>query len=174
MKKKEDKRQADSLLKGKFTRRDFLKYTAGTIGYISLASLGLGSLSGCGSSGGSQTQIQSYPIDPNVVTTLQRMISFPIYLYTDGNSTTKPLNPDKSGPGLTMPELQDVSQYGALGYGTWTFGAPLPAQTRTDIMSSGYALPASNTTLKFVNFFTISDIHIVDKESPNQFIYLQE
>ena len=174
MKKKEDKKQAGSLLKGKFTRRDFLKYTAGTIGYISLASLGLGSLSGCGSSGGSQTQIQSYPIDPNVVTTLQRMISFPIYLYTDGNNPAKPLNPDKSGPGLTMPELQDVSQYGALGYGTWTFGAPLPAQTRTDIMSSGYALPASNTTLKFVNFFTISDIHIVDKEAPNQFIYLQE
>ena len=157
----------------KLTRRDFLKYTAGTIGYISLASLGLGSLSGCGSTG-SQSQILSYPIDPNVVTTLQRMISFPIYLYTDGNSTTNPLNPDKSGPGLTMPQLQDVSQYGALGYGTWEFGAPLPMQTRTDIMPQGYSLPANNTTVQFVNFFTISDIHIADKEAPNQFIYLQK
>ncbi|MHB1697271.1 MAG: TIGR03768 family metallophosphoesterase [bacterium] len=156
------------------TRRDFIKYTAGTIAYVSLASMGLGSLSGCGSSGGSQQQIQSYPIDPNVLTTLDRMLSFPIYLYADGNSKKAPRNPDNTGNGLTMSQLQNVSQYAALGYGTWTFGASLPAQTRTDIMTTGYAVPSSNVTTKLLNFFAISDIHITDKEAPNQFIYLQE
>jgi metallophosphoesterase (TIGR03768 family) len=84
------------------------------------------------------------------------------------------MNPDNTGSGLTMSQLQNVSQYAVLGYGLWTFGAPLPVQTRNDIMPAGYTVSSSNAATKLLNFFTISDIHITDKEAPNQFIYLQK
>ena len=91
---------------GQITRRTFLKYSSGTLGTIALGSL----TGGCGGSGDSNSAlIVSYPIDPNVKTTLDRMLSFP-----------------KTLPGLSAPQLREVSQYARYGYGNWTFGSPLP------------------------------------------------
>jgi metallophosphoesterase (TIGR03768 family) len=120
------------------------------------------SLSGCSGSG-SGSEIQGYPIDTDVQTTDQRMLAFP---YTV--SSPPPVE-----------RLSQVSQYDALGYGTWTFGAPLPVESRTDsttfgIMPAGYVVPTLPPKAKLLNFFAISDIHITDKESPNQLIYLQQ
>ena len=122
------------------------------------------SLSGCSKSD-DQALIQGYPIDSDVQTTDQRMIAFP---YTPTPTPPPPYE-----------RLSQVSQYDAWGYGVWTFGASLPVQARTDsttfgIMPSGYVVPALPPKAKLVNFFTITDIHITDKESPNQFIYLQQ
>lgn len=118
------------------------------------------SLSGCGGSDNGN-QVQGYPIDPDVQTTEQRMLAFSMDFTPD---TTK---------------LSQVSQYDALGYGTWTFGAPLPVELRSDsapsgIMPAGYVVPALPPKAKLLNFFAISDIHITDKEAPNQMIYLQQ
>jgi len=68
--------------------------------------------------------------------------------------------------------LDEVSKYDRYGYGAWTFGAPALLEKRTDIMESGYDAAAATKKAKLLNFFTISDIHITDKESPNQGIYL--
>ena len=139
------------------TRRDFLKFSAGTFGAISLSSLTFG----CG--GGNST-IRSYPIDPNVYTTLQRMISFPASL-TDSNGA----------PYLAPDQLREVSQYAKYGYGNWTFGAPLPLVQRTArMMPFGYSNPSPTRKTKLLNFFAFSDIHITDKEAPNQLAYFQK
>jgi metallophosphoesterase (TIGR03768 family) len=138
---------------GQISRRTFLKYSAGTLGTISLGSL----TAGCG--GGSDSNsaaIATYPIDPNVKTTLDRMLAFP-----------------KTLPGLSAAQLREVAQYARYGYGNWTFGSPLPLKQRSaDLMPAGYVVPARKT--KLLNFFAFTDIHITDKEAPNQLTYLQK
>lgn len=152
---KDDSRQtSNSEHGGEITRREFLKYSSGAVAAVSLSSLTFGCGSG-GSDGG--TQIQQYPIDPNVRTTLQRMISFPAQL-----------------PGLTETQLAQVSQYSTYNYGNWTFGSPLPLKQRTDIMPVGYRNPSPTRNTRFLNFFAITDIHITDKEAPNQLIWFQQ
>ena len=99
----------------------------------------------------------TYPIDSVVLTTLQETVV-----------------PDTkfSVPGTI--HLYDVSKYGDNGYGNWTFGDPLESVTRTDIMPALYDASAVTKKAKLLNFFTITDIHITDKESPSQLIYLQQ
>ena len=139
---------------GQISRRTFLKYSAGTLGAMSLGSL----TAGCGGGDSNSAAIASYPIDPHVKTTLDRMLSFP-----------------KTLPGLSAPQLREVAQYAKYGYGNWTFGSPLPLQQRpTDIMPAGYSNPSPARKTKLLNFFAFTDIHITDKEAPNQLTYLQQ
>jgi len=132
------------------------------------------SLSGCGD--GDNSSVQGYPIDSTVVTTTERMLSFPWAASTEatGLAPATPNSPN-GGPGLAPTELCRVSEYDALGYGAWTFGAPLPSiQRAKDIMPAGYSNPTPERNTKLLNFFTITDIHITDEEAPNQLIYLQQ
>ena len=136
---------------GEIKRRDFLQYSAAAFTSISLTSLTYG----CASVGG--PTVQRYPIDSKVATTAQRMISFPVNLSS-----------------LAKTDLDKVSRYSALGYGNWTFGAGLPEVQRTDTMRAGYGNPSPARSRKFLNFFTFTDIHLTDKEAPNQLIYMQQ
>lgn len=160
----------DVLLVRGVSRRDFMKYTVGT-----LACLYLGTLNtGCGSSRG--VQPAGYPIDSTVVKTTDRMISFPYtqtYLPPSPDFSVVPPSPN-GGPGLAITELRNVSQYDSLGYGAWTFGNGLQIVKRFDLMPDPSTYSPPNRITKFLNFFTISDIHITDKEAPNQLITLQK
>ncbi|HWP67730.1 MAG TPA: TIGR03768 family metallophosphoesterase [Rectinemataceae bacterium] len=101
-----------------------------------------------------QGQPGEYPIASDVFTTLQRTVV----------------------PGLKPPvaiDLTEISKYGQYGYGDWTFGDPLEAVTRTDIITAHYDGSAVARKTRLLRFFTITDIHVTDKESPNQLIYLQ-
>ena len=147
------------------TRRDFVKYSAGTVACICLGILN----TGCGGDSGSIWGT-GYPIDSTVVRTTDRVLSFPM--------PTQPAGPD-SGTGLYLSELPLIQQYSKYGYGDWQFSTEgLQIEQRFDIMPdpAGYsAIAASLTRLQqFVNFFAITDIHITDKEAPNQLIYLQQ
>jgi metallophosphoesterase (TIGR03768 family) len=127
---------------------------------VFLMSLLIFSLPRC-SGGGNDSQVQGYPIDSDVQKTDQRMLSFSMAFTPD---TTR---------------LSQVSQYDVWGYGIWHFGAALPIEPRTDsttngIMPNGYVVPTLPPKAKLLTFFTISDIHITDKEAPNQLIYLQQ
>jgi len=146
---KNSKKTSHSGICGAISRREFLLYSAATFGAMSLPSFALAGISG--------GKVQHYPINPKVTTTLEGMISFP-----------------KTLPGLSKPQLCQVEKYSALGYGNWTMGSPLPLMPRTDLMSQGYSAPTSARKSKFMNFFTFSDIHITDKEAPNQLIYFQQ
>jgi len=149
------------------TRRDFVKYSLGTV-----ASLYLGTLTaGCGSSNSySGILIARYPIDPDVVTTTTRVLSFPI--------PPQPSGPN-SGTGLYLSELHLIDQYPKYGYGNWQYSSEgLEIQPRFDLMPDPDAYAANAASIgrirRFANFFSISDIHITDKEAPNQLIYLQQ
>ena len=146
---------------GNLSRRDFICNSALTALCVSFGSLA----SGCGDDAQNATQvnqngtqIRSYPISSDVQTTLQRTITFP----APGQIT-----------GLTPVELCKVADYGNYDYGKWSYGPPLLSVPRNDIMANGYVYP-SGTGKQLLNFFTISDIHITDKETPLQLIYLQQ
>ena len=63
-----------------------------------------------------------------------------------------------------------VSRFSEYGYGTWKYGEGLGYEKRLDLMPSDYAgKPVSTATL--LHFFTVTDIHVTDKESPGQAIY---
>lgn len=131
-----------------FARRDFLKYSTSTLAWIYLG--------GCNSSSDS-AEITGYSIDATVLTTRQRTVM----LSQSFSSTILP------------KDLQNISAYDGSGYGVWSYGNGLQAVLRTDIMSNGYIFPSDNKPVKLLKFFAITDIHITDKESPSQVIYLQ-
>jgi metallophosphoesterase (TIGR03768 family) len=144
------------------SRRDFMKYTVGTVASIYLGTMN----TGCGSSSQNGIQLTTYPIDSTVVTTTTRVLSF--------DMPPQPSGPN-SGTGLYLSELHLVDQYRNYGYGNWQFSTEgLPIVPRKDIMPGGDAYPTPARNTKFLNFFAITDIHITDKEAPNQLIYLQQ
>lgn len=101
----------------------------------------------------SQTKQPSYPIDSVVLTTVERTII--------------PVAVPKESPKL-LPT--DIAKYAQYGYGNWKFGPGLPYEKRLDLMPSAYAKTKATSSAKLLNFFTITDIHISDKESPAQAI----
>ena len=139
---------ADFSVRSELGRRDFLRYSLGSLVMVSTGSL----VAGCG---GTNAPIAGYAIAPDVVTTLQNMLVL-------GPKPTEAVH------------LYQVSMFQQYGYGNWTLGAPLAAEKRTDLMPAGYAIPDAGQKVKLLTFFTISDIHITDKEAPNQLLLLQE
>ena len=77
-------------------------------------------------------------------------------------------------PGLEKNELHKVSRYGEFGYGEWTFGSGLPVVERLDLFPQGYVRPGNLEKERLIRFFSFSDIHITDKEAPNQLILFQQ
>lgn len=150
----QDKKQHDEQKKsGEITRRNFIKYTAGTAACISMGSFSFG----CGSNN-SAAQVAGYPIDANVTTTLQQTI--------------------KSGTTFSViiapKDLKNVSDYDKYGYGAWSDGPGVASEKRNDLMAAGYTYPSATSPAKqLLRFFAITDIHITDKESPSQSIYMQ-
>ena len=144
-----------------FTRRDFIK-TVGMAG-VALGAVAAGlPAAGCTVEEDKQDasaapQPQAYPIASRVSTTLTGTIVF-----------------DQTVKGLTPVELSYISQYDKYGYGAWTPGAALPCETRTDLMPVGYADLTITPKSRLSSFFTMSDMHLTDKESPAQAIYLQQ
>lgn len=138
---------------GEVTRRDFIKYSAGTVACISMGTFSFG----CANNS-SETPVAGYPIDSNVVTTLQETIK-PSTIFSEL---------------IDSHNLRKISEYDPKGYGVWSDGAPLASEQRNDIMSVAYPYPPGTSPLKLLRFFAITDIHITDKESPSQSIYLQQ
>ncbi len=157
------------------SRRDFIKYTAGTAACISLGTLTYG----CGSGGG--LLAASYPIDSTVVKTTERMIAFP---YTPASNPIvfgtmpDPADPTYSPNGntaLKWNQLSQIPDYDSLGYGNWSYvNWPLPIVQRTDIMPTAFSAASVTKKTRLLNFFAMTDIHLTDKEAPNQLIYLQQ
>jgi len=106
-------------------------------------------------------QLRSYPISSIVLTTVQRTVE-----------------PDVLP--LTAPKIfpYEVSKYTQNGYGSWQYGPGVDVIVRYDIMPREYStttdVAASKNkekSVQLLQFFTITDIHITDKESPAQAIF---
>jgi metallophosphoesterase (TIGR03768 family) len=113
-----------------------------------------GGVGGRGNTSGPQV-VEGYPIASDFFTTRQKTV-------VPGPT-----------PSVTIL-LDEVSKYNQYGYGTWNDGKGIDDGKRTDIMPAGYTGVSATKKAKLLNFFTISDIHITDKESPSQLIYLQQ
>jgi metallophosphoesterase (TIGR03768 family) len=61
---------------------------------------------------------------------------------------------------------RDAALYKLYGYSAWQLGPGEDAGRRFDLMPAGYAGAAN--AAKLLSFFSLSDIHITDKESPGQ------
>ena len=144
---------------GKLTRRDFVRYSAGAAGLLCCGTLD----TGCG--GFSSNQSAGYAIDSNVLVTSERVLSFPM---------PAKLTTANSGAGLCPTELALVAEYSKYSYGSYTYGGALPVEQRFDIMPVGYDNSTPVRRKQLANFFAITDIHMTDKESPNQLIYIQQ
>jgi metallophosphoesterase (TIGR03768 family) len=142
----------------------------------------LGSLTyGCGSSSSSSPQVTGYPIDSTVVKTSERMIAFP---YTPASNPVvpgtmpfpaDPLQSPNGKAALTWDKLCQIPDYDKLAYGKWTcVDWPLPVVPRLDIMPSTYNAASVTKKTRLLNFFAMTDIHLTDKEAPNQLIFLQQ
>jgi len=164
---------------GGVTRRDFMKYSAGTVACLSLGSLPYG----CGSSNDAP-QVAGYPIDSTVVKTTERMIAFPYIAASAApqpghmpqpGDPAFPASSPNGGTALTWDQLCQVPEYDRLGYGKWIYvDWPLPLVQRTDIMPAGYTAASVTPKKRLMNFFAMTDIHLTDKEAPNQLIRLQQ
>lgn len=104
----------------------------------------------CGGGGDSQTA--SWPIAGEVFTTAEQQIS-PVAVPSDA-------------PQINPGDVRDYEQY---GYSAWVPGTGLPHQQRAEL-APGHTDAAG--TAQLLRFFTISDIHITDKESPAQPLYI--
>ena len=138
-----------------FSRRSFLKYSMGSI-CLSYSGLNFAA---------PYQQVTQYPIERDVLTTVDLMLSFPMPdLIEQANS----------GKGLSRTELHRVDQYEKYGYGAYTYGAGLAIEQRIDLMPAGYQLKNNRRLQQLSSFFTISDIHLTDKQAGNQFIAVQQ
>jgi metallophosphoesterase (TIGR03768 family) len=133
------------------TRREFVKCSVGTVACLYLGVLTTGC--GGGRANYAGVQVVRWPISKDVFTTVQQQVHLaPV------SASAPPLNP------------RDLDLYSEFGYNAWQTG---PGQTHLvwkTIMPVGY-VEAPNAA-KLLSFFTISDIHIADKESPAQVNYM--
>lgn len=132
------------------SRRRFLEVSVGAVACVSLSPL----LLGCG--GGDHTQNQTgYPIFAEVFTTRQRTI-IP--------------NSVPSGGSIILP--WEPSAFKENSYGIWHYGPGVDNGKDLRIMPDGYDASTATNAASLLSFFTISDTHIYDKESPSQALCL--
>ncbi len=93
----------------------------------------------------------SYPIASDVFTTVQKTVS-PVALSLI----------------TTQISAGDLFLYDVFGYSAWQEGPGLSLVKRTDIMPANYSGATVKNMGRLLNFFSMSDIHIADKESPAQ------
>jgi metallophosphoesterase (TIGR03768 family) len=106
-------------------------------------------LASCG--GGGDPQVVAWPIAKDVYTTAEQQI-LPIAVSADAPQ----INP------------REVPLYAQFGYSAWQAGAGLAHVKRTELAPGYNGAP---NAARLLSFFSISDIHIIDKESPAQSIY---
>ncbi len=137
----------DQNKKKSLTRRQFVKYAVGTATYISFASPCLADFRF------NRHHKQRWPISNDVYTTAEYQI-LPV-----------PVSPDD--PQINPKDLEFYTQY---NYSSWIVGEGLPC-TVWDTIAPEYNNSPNDSHL--LSFFTITDVHIADKESPAQPLYYE-
>lgn len=105
--------------------------------------------------GNTQSQLEGYTTSADVFTTLQKTIV-----------------PDSLPVGAAKLLPYEVTKYQPDGYSSWHYGSGLDSVRRLDIMPPAYTGASATNAAKLLNFFTVTDIHITDEETPAQGIFL--
>jgi hypothetical protein len=130
--------------KSGLTRRDFVKGVG--LGIVTIQ------FAGCGGTANNNPQIVRWPIANQVYTTAQQQV-FPVAI----------------SPAAPQLHPKDVPLYSRYGYSSWTLGGPLQHIVREELAPAYTGAP---NAARLLYYFSISDIHIADKESPAQPLYL--
>jgi hypothetical protein len=93
-----------------------------------------------------------WPIAKTVYTTAQQQV-LPVAV----PATALQINPDQ------------VAQYAPNGYSAWKLGGPLSYVVRKELAPAYAGAP---NVARLLYYYSMSDIHIADKESPAQPIYV--
>ena len=72
-------------------------------------------------------------------------------------------------PPLIYP--YEIAKYSQHGYGGWHYGDGIAYQKRLDLMPTDYTGASVTKAANLLSFFTMSDIHLVDEETPASAIY---
>jgi len=140
-------------------RRQFVKYSFGLAAVLS----GSAFSAGCG---GGSSGLNRYLIDSrNVKKTTEQMLAFDL---------KPPIAALKSNEGLHPTEMSQVQDYDKYGYGQYRFAGGLRVVPRYDLLANpgSYVPPVKQK--KLANFFAMTDVHMTDKEAPNQLLYMQQ
>jgi metallophosphoesterase (TIGR03768 family) len=65
----------------------------------------------------------------------------------------------------------ELTQYERNGFGRWSYGPGLEPEKRLDLMPAAYDGVSATAAERLLRFFTITDIHITDVQSPAQAIF---
>lgn len=141
-------------------RRDFLKYCAGSGVVLGLQILPFQTLRKAFAAEALKNT-PSYPISATILTTLDRTV-VPV-------GTPQGLYPQ---PPYATIFPSDIALYEANGYGVWAYGKPFP-YAKIDIQTGRVASPSvpDPNAVQLLSFFTMSDMHLCDKESPARAMY---
>ncbi|MBJ6751546.1 TIGR03768 family metallophosphoesterase [Geomonas anaerohicana] len=137
----------DSEKAGGVTRREFIKYSIGTMAGCYLGM----SIAGCGGSN-TNTPVRRWPIAKDVFTTAQQQIM-----------------PVPVPPAAPLINPRDLALYSEYGYDAWQVGPGLPHAVWKSIAPDYADAPKA---ARLLSFFAMTDIHIADKESPAQPLYI--
>jgi metallophosphoesterase (TIGR03768 family) len=87
-------------------------------------------------------------------------------VFTTVERTVVPVAVSTDAPPVAPYDIPSFEKY---GYGRWEYGPGVPYAKKLDLMPASYA-PAANAA-KLLHFFTMTDIHITDKESPAEAVF---
>src|ERR1039457_2133728 len=100
-------------------------------------------------------------------------LSIPILLPLSGSATDLPLTTrQKTVRPLAIPAdtlkitLKDVALYKLYGYSAWQLGPGVDEGRKFNLMPAGYT--GATNAARLLSYFSLSDIHLTDKESPAQ------
>lgn len=117
---------------------------------VFLTGLLIFSLSGCeGSDDSNHSKLKGYPIASDVLTTRQRTVV-----------------PDPIPSGAETIYPYEISKYEQNGYGAWHYEPGIDSGKQLYTIPAGYSGASVTHVARLLNFFTITDVHITDEESP--------
>ena len=165
----------------KLLRRDFLKYCIGSAAALGLEFPTLGTLGKVLAAAGTPSASSpTYPISEDTYTTLVQTVN----PYDSPPGSFPPLH---QPPPYYVPAIPpcEIAEYAANGYGEWNYvgggggggvlGVPYVSPSMQDPMANppdiGPSVTDPSQCATLLSFFTMSDVHICDKESPARSVY---
>ena len=141
-------------------RRQFVKYSFGVAAGLSVGAF----TTACG---GSNQPLPTYPIDGRKVKkTTEQMLTF--------DFTAPPVAKPNSSNGLHPTEMSRVQDFDKFGYGKYRLAGGLPVVPRHDLLAPSGRGVAPAKLKRLAHFFAMTDVHMTDKEAPNQLLYIQQ
>jgi metallophosphoesterase (TIGR03768 family) len=149
------------------SRRHFLKYCAGSATVLGLEFSSFGPFGRQVLAAAKRPSVPSYPISRDVQTTLDTTV------VTSGTPVLP--NPLADPPAYASIYPCQISLYAQNEYGEWALNPEGAPYCKIDMHSNINTVPPTAvpdpSAATLLSFFTISDVHICDKESPAQSVY---